>query len=247
MEGYRPRSGGEVRVLGSDPWRAGSAWKERIGVVLQESQPDPRLTVLETMQLYAGYYFRPRGIAETLALVGLDDERDAIATTLSGGQRRRLDVALALIGGPEVLFLDEPTTGFDPAARRAAWDMIRDLRTMGTTVFLTTHAMDEAAHLADRIIVIRDGRVIAEGTPDAIGGRDTAASTVSFQATLDDIPPEIRDRLASGGNGRLSFQTTDPLRDLAALAQAQVNIRELEVTRPTLEDVYLSLTQEAEA
>jgi ABC-2 type transport system ATP-binding protein len=234
-----------VSVLGQDPWRADAAWRSRIGVVLQESEPDPGLTVAETLELYSGYYPQPRSIPDTLGLVGLSDQRDARATALSGGQRRRLDVALALIGDPEVLFLDEPTTGFDPAARRAAWDMIADLRATGTTVFLTTHAMDEAAFLADRIAIIARGRLIAEGTPASIGGRDSASSTISFSARAEALPDDIRGRVAPAPGGRLSFKTDTPLADLASLAAAAEAVRDLEVTRPSLEDVYLALTQEA--
>jgi ABC-2 type transport system ATP-binding protein len=244
LEGYRRPTAGSVAVLGLDPWNADGAWRGRIGVVLQESEPDPGLTVSEAVALYAGYHARPLGVSETLRLVGLEGERDVLATTLSGGQRRRLDVGLALVGRPEVVFLDEPTTGFDPAARRAAWEMIEGLRATGTTVFLTTHAMDEAAHLADRIAVLAGGRVIAEGTPATIGGRDTAASIVSFVADLPALPARFRDRAKLVG-GKVQFESTSPLADLAELASGGVAVSDLEVRPPTLEDVYLSLTRGA--
>ena len=242
LEGYRRPTAGSVAVLGQDPWNADGGWRARIGVVLQESEPDPGLTVSEAVALYAGYHARPLGVSETLQLVGLEGERDMLATTLSGGQRRRLDVGLALVGRPEVVFLDEPTTGFDPAARRAAWAMVEGLRATGTTVFLTTHAMDEAAHLADRIAVLAGGRVIAEGTPATIGGRDTAASIVSFVADLPALPERFRDRAQLVG-GKVQFESTSPLADLAELAANGVAVSDLEVRPPSLEDVYLSLTR----
>jgi len=157
LEGFRDRTAGEVTVLGVDPAVADSAWRDRVGVVLQESEPEPALSVRECLELYAGYYRSPRDIDDTIALVGLTEKTDDRAALLSGGQRRRLDVALALIGDPDIVFLDEPTTGFDPAARRAAWDVVAGLRRLGKTVFLTTHYMDEAEYLADRIAVISGG------------------------------------------------------------------------------------------
>ena len=171
LEGLRHRSGGEVWVLGEDPARAGGEWRARIGVVLQESEPEPELTVEECMSLYAGYYPRSRPVRETLDLVGLADRPTMRCGQLSGGQRRRLDVALALIGDPELLFLDEPTTGFDPSARRAAWDVISGLRALGKTIFLTTHYMEEAEYLADRIAVIAKGQIVAEGDAAGIAER----------------------------------------------------------------------------
>ena len=173
LEGFRHRTAGEISVLGEDPAKAGGDWRARIGVVLQESEPEAELTVAECASLYAGYYPRARSIQETLEFVGLADRSSIRCGRLSGGQRRRLDVALALIGDPELLFLDEPTTGFDPSARRAAWDVISGLRDLGKTIFLTTHYMEEAEYLADRISVIAKGEIVAEGTPGNIGQRAT--------------------------------------------------------------------------
>jgi ABC-2 type transport system ATP-binding protein len=231
LEGYRTRDGGDVEVLGFDPERAGSAFRERIGVVLQHSQLWPNLTVAETHRMFAGYYERPRNVDEVIALVGLDEKRDARVKTLSGGQKRRLDLGVALVGDPDLVFLDEPTTGFDPAARRAAWDMIRSLRSLGKTILLTTHYLDEAEQLADRLAVLRAGVIIREGTPAELTGGSTET--------------EVRYRK----NGHdVVVHTTDPTRLLHKLtAEALAEGRELEglsVRRPTLEDVYLALTAE---
>jgi ABC-2 type transport system ATP-binding protein len=187
LEGFRQRTGGQVLVLGHDPGTAGGAWRERVGVVLQETEPEPGLSVRECLAMYAGFYRAPRDIDETIALVGLTEQASVLATRLSGGQRRRLDFALALIGDPELIFLDEPTTGFDPSARRAAWQVVAGLRRLGKTVFLTTHYMDEAEYLADRIAVISAGRIVAEGTPATLGGRDRMTTAISF--TLPDHVP----------------------------------------------------------
>ena len=253
LEGFRQRSGGEVAVLGEDPARAGAAWRARIGVVLQESQPEPELRVRECLALYAGYYPRPRPLDETLALVGLSEKSGALCGQLSGGQRRRLDVALALIGGPELLFLDEPTTGFDPAARRASWEVIAGLRRLGTSIILTTHYMDEAQALADRIVVIAAGRVVAEGTPASIGGRDVAAALIAFTLpaglAVEDLPAGIAARATTTADGQVRISTPCPLPllgSLAAWAAARgVDLPDLSVRRPTLEEVYLHLTTEA--
>jgi ABC-2 type transport system ATP-binding protein len=169
LEGYRKRTAGNVSVLGVDPWRATLAWRARIGPVLQECELNPLLTAAETMRLYASFFPDPRPVEETLALVGLSDRADARVGSLSGGQRRRLDVGVGLIGNPELLFLDEPTTGFDPTARRDAWRMIEDLRELGTTIVLTTHYMEEAQHLADRVVILRDGEIVAQGPPATLG------------------------------------------------------------------------------
>jgi ABC-2 type transport system ATP-binding protein len=232
LEGYRKRSGGEVSVLGEDPERAGRAWRERIGIVLQSGRPDPYLTVRESLALYAGYYRAPRPIDETIELVGLGAKANHRASALSGGQQRRLDVGLALIGDPELLFLDEPTTGFDPSARRQAWETIAGLRDLGKTVFLTTHYMDEAQRLADRVAVISRGEVVARGTPADLGDRESRPARIRYRE-----------------NGHsVELETTNPVQALNELTgRALAEGRELdglEVTRPSLEDVYLSLTSE---
>jgi ABC-2 type transport system ATP-binding protein len=253
LEGFRTRSEGEVNVLGVDPANGDAVWRNRVGAVLQESQPEPGLTVRECLQLYAGYYTEPCEIAETIALVGLEEKADTLGEQLSGGQRRRLDFALALIGDPELIFLDEPTTGFDPSARRTAWSVIDGLRSLGKTVFLTTHYMDEAEQLADRIAVIAAGRIVAEGTPGTLGGRNRMAATIRF--TLPDLShprellPELR-ALAVGEDGqRLTLATETPLVHVRALAEWALargfDLPDLDVRRPTLEDVYLELTDKA--
>jgi len=251
LEGYRLRTGGEVTVLGRDPRHAGPAWRARIGVVLQESEPERDLTAAECLQLYAGYYPAPRGVGETLELVGLSDKADVMASRLSGGQRRRLDVALALIGDPELLFLDEPTTGFDPSARRAAWEMIGGLRALGVTVFLTTHYMDEAEHLADRVAVIADGQIVAEGTPATLAGRQHAAAEIRFTlppgTTADDLPEPVRSALAGKDGDRMLVHASSIVPVLGPLIRwAEANgsdLADLDVRRPSLEDIYLSLTE----
>jgi ABC-2 type transport system ATP-binding protein len=250
LEGYRTRTGGEVRVLGVDPAEAGGSWRARIGLVLQSCAMPPELTVHELVSLYAGYYPHPRPVHETIDLVGLNEERSARSSGLSGGQRRRLDVALALIGDPELVFLDEPTTGFDPSARHHAWEVIANLRALGKTIFLTTHYMDEAQALADRVAVIAGGRIVAEGTPDTLGGRDHAASDVSFALPtgrrLADLPAE----LAAGADlrgGVVHLATREPARALHLLTgwalDQRLELHDLTVGRPTLEDVYLRLTE----
>jgi ABC-2 type transport system ATP-binding protein len=252
LEGFRTRNAGQVSVLGVDPDHADGAWRNRVGMVLQESAPEPGLTVRECLSLFAGYYDAPRDIDETLALVGLHDKADALGERLSGGQRRRLDVALALIGDPELIFLDEPTTGFDPSARRSAWAVIAGLRSLGKTVFLTTHYMDEAENLADRIAVIAAGRIVAEGTPETLGGRANLSARISFSLPpgldADDLPAELRLGNARQRNGRLVLESNRPLADLRTLADwadtRSLDLPDLDVRRPSLEDVYLQLTGE---
>jgi ABC-2 type transport system ATP-binding protein len=253
LEGYRYRDAGGVDVLGSDPARPAAGWRARIGVVLQESQPEAELTVEECVSLYGGYYPRPRRVAETLELVGLADRRTATCGRLSGGQRRRLDVALALIGDPELVFLDEPTTGFDPAARQSAWEVIAGLRDLGKTIFLTTHYMEEAERLADRIAVIAAGRIVAEGTAASLGGRDAEVSILSFAlppgVLAADLPPAVAAVVTGSPGGKVEAHVTSPLPLLGALADwakaRNVDLPDLQVIRPTLEDIYLQLTRES--
>jgi ABC-2 type transport system ATP-binding protein len=228
LEGYRERSGGEVEVLGVDPQRGGRAWRERLGVVLQSSSLYPNLTVRESMRTFGGYYERRRDIDEIIGLVGLAEKTDARVRTLSGGLKRRLDLGLALVGDPQLIFLDEPTTGFDPGARRSAWEMIRNLRSLGTTILLTTHYLDEAEQLADRVAVLRNGEIVREGKPSEL----TSASALT----------EIRFRR----NGDVVVERTpDPTQRLHELIHefGGAEIEGLEVRRPTLEDVYLELTE----
>jgi ABC-2 type transport system ATP-binding protein len=249
LEGYRRRDGGEVRVLGVDPGRDRRQMLGRVGIVLQKTGVDRYLTVAETIQLYASYYPRPRRPDEVIELVGLSEKRNARVTTLSGGQVRRLDVAVALAGDPDLLFLDEPTTGFDPSARREAWEVVKSLASLGKTVLLTTHYMDEAQYLADRVAVIAEGRIVATGTPATLGHRDLAEARIRYLALDGRTPPE---GLAStvGTDGYTEIRSGDPVRDLHRLTgwalESGVALDGLEVVRPTLEDVYLSLTAAAE-
>jgi ABC-2 type transport system ATP-binding protein len=249
LEGYRDRTAGDVRVLGLDPAKPTRAWRSRIGVVLQSCQLQSALTVRESVALYAGYYPKPRPVDETIELVGLTADAGKRAGRLSGGQQRRLDVALALVGDPELLFLDEPTTGFDPAARRGAWDMIGNLRSLGKTILLTTHYLDEAQALADRVSIIKDGRIVAEGRPGELGGRQAAGTTIRFSLPPgtgpDQLPEALASRLVEGGD-RLELVTETAVADLALLCgwalERGVDLGPLEAVRPTLEDVYLELT-----
>ena len=229
LEGYRERDAGEVRVLGHDPRRPGADFRERIGVVLQQSDMWPNLTVRETHAVFAGYYRAPRDVDEVIALVGLQEKAGARVGSLSGGQKRRLDLGLALVGDPDLVFLDEPTTGFDPQARRAAWEMIRSLRSLGKTILLTTHYLDEAEQLADHVAVMRAGQIVRVGTP--------------AELTTTELQTEIRYRR----NGEEVLVRTDaPTRVLAELTSAAVargeELESLQVRRPSLEDVYLVLT-----
>ncbi|MFL5766943.1 MAG: ABC transporter ATP-binding protein [Actinomycetota bacterium] len=247
LEGYRERTAGEVSVLEHDPASGDRALKARIGIVLQSTGVDPYLTVAETVEMYRGYYPSPRPLDEVIALVGLDEKRDARVVKLSGGQQRRLDVAVALAGDPELLFLDEPTTGFDPSARRNAWEIVKNLAELGKTVFLTTHYMDEAQNLAGRVAVIRAGEIVAEGPPSRLGGRDTATAVVRFRlsdraaALPGSIAPDV-----TAEDGGFRYQAEDPTRflhDLTGWAiQNGVTLEGLDVSRPTLEDIYLQLT-----
>jgi ABC-2 type transport system ATP-binding protein len=251
LEGYRTRDGGEVTVLGLDPRHATREWRSRIGVVLQTCAVQPELTVGELLALYGSYYPTPLSVEETLELVGLRDERDRRAGALSGGQQRRLDVGLALVGDPALLFLDEPTTGFDPSARHHTWEVIAGLREIGKTVFLTTHYMDEAQALADRVAVIARGRIVAEGPPDELGGRDREATRVSFVlpggVAAGELPALDGARAKVTGT-HVELQTTAPTKTLAALTAwgvgRGVELPELEARRPTLEEIYLQLTED---
>jgi len=229
LEGYRPYDAGTVEVLGEDPRAAGRAWRERIGVVLQQSQLWPNLSVHETLRMFAGYYDRPRDVDEVIDLVGLAEKRAARVKTLSGGQKRRVDLGLALVGDPELVFLDEPTTGFDPVARRAAWETIRSLRSLGKTILLTTHYLDEAEQLADRVAVLREGQIVALGRPSELTGA-ALATEIRYRRDGKEVVVETR-------------APTRVLNELTAQALAEGRELEgLEVRRPTLEDVYLSLT-----
>jgi ABC-2 type transport system ATP-binding protein len=234
LEGYRERDAGTVAVLGFDPARGEAAFRARIGVVLQISEPFYNLTVREQHAMFARYYEHPRDVDETVRLVGLEEKANALAKTLSGGQKRRLDLGLALVGDPDLIFLDEPTTGFDPAARRAAWEMIRSLRSLGKTILLTTHYLDEAQELADRVAIVKEGRIVAEGPPDQLG------------------PGSSRYRVSYVSEGsRVEHQTDDPTELLHRLTRDAIARGErldgLEVTRPTLEEIYLELTAEADS
>jgi ABC-2 type transport system ATP-binding protein len=249
LEGFRRAEAGEVEVLGANPWKALPAWREQIGIVLQESEAEPGLTVRECLELYAGYYRAPRQVQETLALVDLGEQAAERASALSGGQRRRLDVALALIGDPELIFLDEPTTGFDPSARRAAWRVIAGLRDLGKTVFLTTHYMEEAERLADRIAVIAAGEIVAEGTPQTLGDRQLSGAQITFAlpggTVVGDLPSALVECTEEQG-GRVLLRAASVAADLHALSgwalERGLELEDLEVRRPTLEDVYLQLT-----
>jgi ABC-type multidrug transport system ATPase subunit len=249
LEGYRERSGGQVSVLGFDPARGERSMRERVGIVLQQCGVQQDLSVAELLEMYGRYHLHPRPIDEVLELVELGAKRDERIGELSGGQRRRLDLALALIGDPELVFLDEPTTGFDPAARHAAWSTIRSLCELGKTVFLTTHFMDEAQQLADRVAIMRDGEIIALGSPDELGGRDARAAEIRFalpaQTGLDELPLMPYERCMID-RGRALVVTHDPVVALQLLTGWAIDhdlaLAHLSVSQPTLEDIYLELT-----
>ena len=245
LEGYRTRDGGEVAVLGYDPGRQRVPLKRKIGIVLQSTGVEPYLTVAETVRMYAGFYPDPRPVDEVISLVGLEEKRNSRVNKLSGGQQRRLDVAIALAGNPELLFLDEPTTGFDPSARREAWEVIKNLATLGKTVLLTTHYMDEAQYLADRVAVISAGRIVAEGDPATLANRELARARVRYRVPDGTTPPP---GLAGpvGADGFTEFVPDDVTAALHRLTgwalDHKIILDGLEVSRPSLEDVYLSLT-----
>jgi ABC-2 type transport system ATP-binding protein len=253
LEGYRTRTAGDVRVLGLDPAAPTRAWRERIGLVLQESRLDPVHTVRETIGMFACYYARPRPVDDTITLVGLADHRDARIGSLSGGQKRRVDVALGIIGDPDLVFLDEPTTGFDPQARRDSWNMIEGLRQLGKTIFLTTHYMDEAQHLADRLCILRDGEVVATGTASELTSRAGGGTVVRFRLpagvtadairTACDVEPEV-------SGAQVTLRTEHPQPTLFKLTgwaeEHHVELEGIEVSRPSLDDVFLELTSAAQ-
>jgi ABC-2 type transport system ATP-binding protein len=245
LEGYRHRDGGEVRVLGLDPGKQARLLKQQIGIVLQSTGVEQYLTVAETIVMYSGYYPHPRPVDEVIELVGLAAKRNVRVVKLSGGQQRRLDVAIALAGDPEVLFLDEPTTGFDPSARHEAWDVVKNLAALGKTVLLTTHYMDEAQNLADRVAVISEGLIVAEGTPATLAGRDSARATVTFTLPEGVTPPADLGARRSAG-GVMEFAPDDltvALHRLTGWAlDNSLSLDSLRVLRPSLEDAYLQLT-----
>jgi ABC-2 type transport system ATP-binding protein len=253
LEGYRTRTGGEALVLGIDPATEARELREQVGIVLQQCGVQPDLSVAELLEMYGRYYVRGRPVDELLELVELVEKRDVRANQLSGGQKRRLDLALALVGDPELVFLDEPTTGFDPAARRQAWSVIRSLCELGKTVFLTTHFMDEAQYLADRVAIMRDGQIIALGRPDELGGRDVRPAEIRFTlpagwsvGDMPDLPSE--GRRAEGD--RVVVHTREPVPAVHILTgwamEHDVDLGHFSVSQPTLEDIYLELTGEGE-
>jgi ABC-type multidrug transport system ATPase subunit len=249
LEGYRSRSGGEARVLGIDPATGARELREQVGIVLQQCGVQADLSVRELVEMYGRYHLRQRPVDEVIEIVELTGKRDVRAKQLSGGQRRRLDLALALVGDPALIFLDEPTTGFDPAARRQAWSTIRSLCELGKTVFLTTHFMDEAQHLADRVAVMRDGEIIASGRPDQLGGRDLRPAEIRFSLprtiALGDVP-EMPCESRSLDGERVLVATREPVRAAQILTTWAVkrgtDLGHFSVTQPTLEDIYLELT-----
>ncbi len=245
LEGFRARSAGDVQVLGHDPAKHERDLRARIGIVLQSTGVDPYLTVRETVLLYSGYYPSPRDVDEVIEVVGLSEKRDTRVDKLSGGQQRRLDVAIALAGDPELLFLDEPTTGFDPGARRNAWQIVRNLTALGKTVLLTTHYMDEAQHLANTVAVIAKGEIVARGTPDTLGGRDIGTAVIRFRVSdaAGAPPPSLALTPTDVGYELRTLEPTRALHELTGWAvERGVELEALEVARPTLEDVYLELT-----
>lgn len=246
LEGHRHRSAGDVSVLGHDPGKGEKALKQRIGIVLQETGVERYLSVAEVIELFRGYYPAPRPLDEIIEVVGLQEKRDARIRKLSGGQQRRLDVAIGLAGDPELLFLDEPTTGFDPSARRNAWQMIENLKTLGKTVFLTTHYMDEAQRLADRVAIIAAGKIVAEGSPASIGRRGAGVTQISFVMPdgVRELPSSWKGRAAVDGS-HVELRSTEPVADLHELTawamRDGIDLQGLNVAPPTLEDVYLEL------
>ena len=245
LEGHRDRSAGDVSVLGYDPGRNDRALKRRIGIVLQSTSVEPYLSVEETINLFRGYYPHPLPLEQVLEVIGLREQRRTRVKRLSGGQQRRLDVAIGLAGDPELLFLDEPTTGFDPSARRGAWEMIRNLQSLGKTILLTTHYMEEAEHLADRVAIMVDGEIVAEGTPGELSQRDGSV-TIGFRIDSGSgALPEDLGAEQAGNSGRYTITTSTPTRSLHQLtgwAVGQgIELQELSVSRPSLEDLFIEL------
>ena len=246
LEGHRRRDAGIVAVLGFDPETGGRPFRERIGIVLQETAVERELTVREVLATYAGMYPRHRRPDELLELVGLEEKADDRVKTLSGGQQRRLVLALGIVGDPDLIFLDEPTTGFDPSARRQAWQIVENLTSLGKTVLLTTHYMDEAHHLADRIAVMAQGRIVAEGTPRTLGGRAEAAAVIRFALPDRISPTDLPVTPSYAGGGMVEVRDGNPTRTLHLLTSWAVErgleLDGLVVERPTLDDIYMELT-----
>jgi ABC-2 type transport system ATP-binding protein len=253
LEGFRSRDAGEVRVLGMDPAHNARELREHVGIVLQQCGVQRDLTVAELIEMYGRYYPRRRSVDELVALVDLVEKRDVRAKNLSGGQRRRLDLALALVGDPDLIFLDEPTTGFDPAARRAAWSTVRSLCELGKTVFLTTHYMDEAQYLANRVAIMRAGEIVASGRPDELGGRDLRPAEIRFRlpsgVSVESLPDLPRQELSVDGENGVLILTRQPVVAAQRLTtwalEREVELERFSVAQPTLEDIYLELTGSA--
>ena len=249
LEGYRSQDSGSVTVLGADPRRAPHSWRDRIGIVLQQSGIEKELTVREALTRLARLYSDPADIDHTIGRVGLTEKADARIKTLSGGQRRRVDMAAAIIGQPQLIFLDEPTTGFDPAARREAWRLVSELTAGGATVILTTHYLDEAQQLADRVAVIAHGRIVAEGDPSTLGGREQKVARIRFRSPDVPLPRELSERVSTMDSGWIEIADPNPVPALHELTgwalEHDLRLEGLEVIRPTLEDVYLDLVGES--
>jgi len=247
LEGHRTKTSGSVSVLGYDPTDRHRDYRERIGIVLQETAVEDQLTVKDAIDIYGSMYPKRRPTGDLIEIVGLEEKTDARIKTLSGGQRRRLELALGIVGDPDLIFLDEPTTGFDPSARRQAWTIVENLTSLGKTVLLTTHYMDEAQFLANRVAVIANGKIVAEGTPDSLGDRQTSKSIISFSMdTSFEVSLPVEGAVISP-SGSVEFRSVDPTSDLHAVTgwslDNEIDLIDLSVTRPTLEDVYLELTE----
>ena len=246
LEGHRSKTSGDISVLGFDPGASPREYREAIGIVLQETAIETQLTVREAIDIYGSVYPKRRNTSELIELVGLDEKTDARIKTLSGGQKRRLELALGIVGDPDLIFLDEPTTGFDPSARRQAWSIVENLTSLGKTILLTTHYMDEAQYLADRLAVISAGRIVAEGTPASLGGRESAASTITFDTNGVSMAGFPLPDPAIAGNGRVTVRSSSPTKDVHTITGwaigRGIELADLSIARPSLEDVYLELT-----